>query len=194
MTPLEEQLVDTLIKQYKSKGVNVQGILDNPEFLSMPLKSKLAALEHYAKDLSVATYPDPKTAIQAGITAAGWTGATLLVTRVINRHIMNRPELGNAFGKPVLAAAAIGGTIGLLTKVKMDFDKYKADQAVASTLGEGNYMEALVGASMGQQGRYQAATGKMLGGNPIAQVISNQSNVFHAGQHHTKSVLDIFRK
>ena len=52
MSQLEEKLIETMLKTYSARGKDVQGILDNQLFKSLPLSKKVELLEKYKGDLS----------------------------------------------------------------------------------------------------------------------------------------------
>ena len=193
MTPLEQKLVENMVRDYKSRGINVQRILDNPDFISLPLDSKVHALERYAADLHTASMPDPLNAIKGAAGTALLTGSTVLLSRILSKYLTGNDALGEPFGKPVLAAAAIGGAIGLVARVKRDLDQYNNDKAIAKELNSGNTIGVLSSNSILRQDTTSAINNKIKGSNPMAQVVLNYNNMYHGNLHHTGSFLDLFK-
>lgn len=141
MTPLEQNLVNALIQKYKSQGVSVQAILDNPHFVALPLQSKLEAINLYAKELSTNPRFPVKRIGGAVLAGAGTTASLLALTRQF-AGVGHLPPVGYA------TAGAIGGVLAGINAGMAASKEYGKFKDIAQEVDAGNSLQALVERSL----------------------------------------------
>ena len=193
MTPLETQLVGQLVSKYKAQGVNCQRLLGNPDFIALPLQAKLSALENYKNDLTTVNIPDPLLALKSVARAATLSAGGVYLSRLLSEKLFQNPNIGKAWGKPVIGAAIVGGGLGLLNHILTNMNQYEADKAVAKNISENDFMGTLATSSMQQQGLDAGLRLKIFGHHPLAQALSTDANRFHVNAHDSTNILDMFK-
>lgn len=153
MTPFEDKLVETLVRKYLEKGINVQKIIDNPLFNELPLQVKIEAINKYANELSKNPGFHMRQATSIGkdaLIGAGTLGSLAAISD------FTKGQIGNPMAKQHLAlAAVIGGTIGLAAGGYKVGKEYFRDRGTAKHLREDGSMEALINRTFKQTGKIE---------------------------------------
>jgi hypothetical protein len=155
MTPLEGNIINELVRQYKRNGYNVQRILDNPAFNALPFPSKLEALQQHADSLGGSPSFDAKEVAVKALKAGATTGAIIGMGHAF--------KYGAILPKPLAIATGIGAGLGAAYKIADQYHKYKIDRTTAGYIREGKGMEALIDRSMLNSPSHVPNTNAILG-------------------------------
>ena len=138
MNPLEEALLTKLIEKYRAKGVNVQRILENPEFARLPLASKIEALDRFAEDFG----KTPPLVRAKNVGKGALTGALGLAAAVAATRAARGVPIAQALAPHVMVSSGVyGAAVGALTSGLTDMARFRQDnkisKAIQSRLQEG---------------------------------------------------------
>lgn len=161
---LEDKLVEGLVEKYKESGRNVQRVLDNSLFKSLPLEAKVRALNaHNAEFSHVPSFSlnDFSNISKAGVTGAAGGAVGYLAPRVLEilKHSPGRTSLGRVIeglmasgvtGKSLGIAAGVTGVAGLAVGTYGYLKNRSRDSEVAKDVAENKYLSALVNRSLNE--------------------------------------------
>lgn len=173
MNELERKLVDKILVSYMDKGINVQRLVDNPDFIALPLESKIGALNHYASVLTTPPTKNYTPSIKAGLMAGTATGLSVLAARAST--LSEGAPLISAMGKPVLAAAGIAAGIGLYSSLRNQMQEYNESKAIGEDIQKGDYLKAIVDNGIDRRNNQQALNSFISKPNPIISWISDKN-------------------
>lgn len=137
---LTDKLIQALVNKYQEKGINVQRVLDNAEFQSLPLDRRLQLLEDYKTQLSV----HPTFGVKPIISSAVAGGLGSMLTVFGTSLVKEAPVAKSAY-------AAVGGVSALLSAVLaaiQEQKKYKRDTAIMNNISNNKYLDAIINTSI----------------------------------------------
>lgn len=140
MTPIEGQVVQGLINQYKSKGVNVQQILDNPLFHNLPLDAKVKAINTYAEEFS----KTPSVSYSQVARNAVSVGAAAGAMAAMSKFMVG----GRASPRTLGIVSGIGALVGAGNSLLSQGSQIRKDRVTSKYINTGNTLDALVQRSL----------------------------------------------
>lgn len=153
---IEDKLIEGLIESYKAKGINLQRILDNPLFQSLPLDKKVRIIESEA-----IKFPAPKMdykpilegagigaiSTMTGLAMASATGAGSRTIAQISEALAKGGLRSISPSLPVIGiAAAVGAILGSTLPAWTTYQNHQRDKQTYRNTGSG--LKSLIGRSM----------------------------------------------
>ena len=136
---LTDKLIEGLIRNYQSKGISVQKLLDNPEFKNLPLDKKVKVIENYKDQLTAVPTFNYKPVVVSGA-LGGLAGALAFGTSLMSKgHIA-----------PTSSYVALGGlsaTIAAIMAGLQERKQFNRDMATRSSIQNNRYLDAIINTS-----------------------------------------------
>ena len=143
MSPLESKLMDNLLDVYKSKGINVQRILENPIFSGLSLEDKVKFLEANSKAFSQKPSTGFKQALPnigfGALTGIGAVGVAAALSSGVAPSV-SRAALG--------VGAGWGALLGSIPSLMALSSGYKRDLATSTDIANNRILKALAARSI----------------------------------------------
>jgi hypothetical protein len=144
---MQDRLLEALVNQYKAKGKNLQGILDNQLFQQLPLDKKVAFIEQAGGPISSAPTSSYSTAGKGAIggAIAGIMGGAM--HRFGNSSVSPYTAVG-----AMIAGAALGALGGGLAGTIRSIIDNERNKKISTLAGNRDGLGALIHSSISSSG------------------------------------------
>lgn len=139
---LEDSLVENLLKSYKAKDKNVQGVLDNQLFKDLPLDVKVRLINKYKQEFQ----QNPTRNFLSVLKDAGYGGLAGAATTAIGIAFSGGAKTGIPVTLGIGMGAAAGAVFGGISSSLMNQVNYNRDLKSKQHLN--NPLKVLVDRSM----------------------------------------------
>jgi hypothetical protein len=141
-----EQVVDSLIAFYKSRGADVSYLFSDPVFTHLPIQDKVEAIKRNAKQIHDSSPVKWNSEEKAGVIggavsgALGGVGLGMLATRTFQEGLLGKPLASmmahnKAIASGIAAATIFGTGVGIMSAYAAGKSKVDARQGLRNQLG-----------------------------------------------------------